>query len=99
MNGESRFLKEVPQGLLSVVKSPRLSFGEEVEAEGTEEDLALIYNVGDRIAHPKWGAGEIMGVSGSGGQAILTVNFESVGEKSLMLKYAKLKPSPSSDLW
>jgi DNA helicase-2/ATP-dependent DNA helicase PcrA len=92
LNGESRFLKEIPEDLLKSVKSPRFTLMEEVELSEAD-DISLIYNVGDRITHPKWGPGEVLALNGRGGSAMLTVAFESVGEKNLMLKYAKLKPS------
>jgi len=93
LNGESRFLTEIPKGLIKEIKSKRLSFGEDLDDDSSDDDFALIYNVGDRIAHPKWGGGEIVRVNGSGTESVLTVHFDAVGEKNLMLKYAKLKPS------
>jgi DNA helicase-2/ATP-dependent DNA helicase PcrA len=86
-NGPSRFLSEIPDNLITTIRSQRLSFGEDQEEP---VDLEGVYNVGERIRHPKWGEGEIMGIDGSGADAIIKINFDSVGEKSLMLKYAKL---------
>jgi len=93
VNGPSRFLSEIPEELINKRKSPRVDFGERIEIEEeTGVELDALYNVGDNITHPKWGPGEVMGIEGAGGDAIITINFVSVGEKNLMLKYAKLTP-------
>ena len=45
-----------------------------------------MFNIGDRVWHPKkpeWGIGEVIGVSG----AMLTLWFEAVGEKKISLDY------------
>lgn len=45
---------------------------------------------GDRVRHAHFGGGQIISISGVGNQMKAVVNFESVGRKTLMLKYAKL---------
>jgi DNA helicase-2/ATP-dependent DNA helicase PcrA len=90
-NGPSRFLSEMPAESVKQKKSTRLKFAEDMEIDSDEIDVENLYSVGDNITHPKWGGGEITAVDGDGGEAILTINFNSVGEKNLILKYAKLK--------
>ena len=52
----------------------------------------LVWNVGDRARHGKWGAGTVSAVRGSGENAQLTVQFDdpTVGKKNLVVKYAPI---------
>ena len=47
--------------------------------------------VGDRIEHQRFGLGTVMAVEGMGENAKATVDFEIVGVKQLLLKFAKYK--------
>ena len=48
--------------------------------------------VGEKVKHAKFGQGTVMFKSGEGENAKVVVKFQGeVGEKKLMLKYAKLK--------
>jgi len=49
---------------------------------------------GEKVTHPKFGKGTVVGVSGQGPRAEITVVFEDskVGAKKLALKYANLTP-------
>ncbi|MFC1559652.1 ATP-dependent helicase [Candidatus Margulisiibacteriota bacterium] len=87
-NGPSRFIEEIPESLLNSI-SPDES---PVEA-GTvtvNEDFENVYQVGQTVNHPKWGPGEIMGISGTGSEVIIKISFENGREKELMAKYAPL---------
>ena len=55
------------------------------------EELEGLYNVGDMIAHPKFGRGEILGVNGEGEDITIFVDFELFGKKNLLLKYAPIE--------
>ena len=46
--------------------------------------------VGMRVQHDKFGTGKVLGIEGSGDSRKATVFFEGVGQKQLMLKFAKL---------
>lgn len=48
------------------------------------------YHVGDRVRHERFGFGEITTVVGDGDDCRLTIQFDSVGSKVLLVKYAKL---------
>ena len=48
--------------------------------------------VGSRVVHESFGNGRILALDGSGDNARAVVDFESVGRKNLMLKYANLRP-------
>jgi DNA helicase-2/ATP-dependent DNA helicase PcrA len=43
------------------------------------------------IEHQKFGIGKIIAVEGSGDNKIATMFFSGIGEKRIMLKYAKVK--------
>ncbi len=45
---------------------------------------------GERVTHPRFGGGTVVGVSGEGSKAEITVIFKEAGAKRLLLKYANL---------
>jgi hypothetical protein len=47
--------------------------------------------VGDRVRHPKLGEGEVLDVHPFGEETCAVISFEGVGQKKIILKYAKLK--------
>jgi DNA helicase-2/ATP-dependent DNA helicase PcrA len=49
------------------------------------------FKLGQRVQHPSFGDGTIIGFEGDGDHARAQVNFENVGVKWLVLGYAKLK--------
>ncbi len=53
------------------------------------QDLGL--SIGDDVAHPAFGEGVIIGITGSGDKAEAVVNFAGVGQKHLALAWAPLK--------
>ncbi len=48
---------------------------------------------GERVRHPKFGVGTVVGVSGQGAKAEVTVVFEQAGAKRLLLKFSGLTPA------
>jgi len=57
---------------------------------GSNGSLAPGFRGGERVKHPKFGAGTVVGLSGEGARTEITVVFESAGAKRLLLKYAGL---------
>jgi DNA helicase II / ATP-dependent DNA helicase PcrA len=49
------------------------------------------YRTGDRVRHPAFGEGMVLAISGSGANAKVTVNFRTVGTKTIVLSYVKLE--------
>ena len=49
------------------------------------------YSAGQRVEHPKFGVGIIQRVDAAGDDNKLVIKFDSVGEKTLMEKFAKLE--------
>jgi DNA helicase-2/ATP-dependent DNA helicase PcrA len=48
--------------------------------------------VGSRVIHESFGKGRILALDGTGENTRAVVEFESIGRKNLMLKYANLRP-------
>jgi DNA helicase-2/ATP-dependent DNA helicase PcrA len=48
------------------------------------------FRVGDEISHCRFGKGKIISLEGNGGDAKAQIQFEHMGRKSLLLKYARL---------
>lgn len=54
-------------------------------------DLSLSYEPGERVAHRKWGEGEILSSTGSGDGLELVVRFlDPIGERKLFAKFAPI---------
>ncbi len=47
--------------------------------------------VGERVLHPKYGMGTVVGVEGAGERAQATIDFGSEGTKRLLLRYAPVE--------
>jgi len=62
-------------------------------AVSTPEQGTLLFRGGEKVTHPKFGAGTVVGVSGEGGRAEVTVVFQGVGVRRLLVKYANLSPA------
>ena len=56
------------------------------------EDLAdAPYRLGQRVRHKKFGEGVVLDCTGTGSNAQIHINFADVGEKRLVMQYAKLE--------
>ena len=101
----SRFLEDVPKGTLLEVDvfgqelhdTSRLSkysrpvwTPPQVETNAKGEAAGLGFRGGERVEHPKFGPGTVLGVSGEGARAEITVSFKDAGLKRLLVKYANL---------
>ena len=75
--------------------APATSFrpGERFSASSSPESAsssAHAVHAGDRVSHDTFGLGTVTGVSGEGDKAQATVDFGALGEKRLLLRYARL---------
>ncbi|HEX7003098.1 MAG TPA: UvrD-helicase domain-containing protein [Trueperaceae bacterium] len=50
----------------------------------------LVFRGGEKVRHPKFGGGTVVGVSGEGARAEITVIFDQAGTKRLLVRYANL---------
>lgn len=51
----------------------------------------ISFNKGDRVEHRKFGEGTVLSVKQFGSDAILEIDFDSIGHKQLMAAFARLK--------
>jgi DNA helicase-2/ATP-dependent DNA helicase PcrA len=84
----SRFLREIPAGLVEEVRASGLARPSAPTASAATDGG---FHLGQRVCHPKFGEGVILGTEGKGASARIQVNFESVGSKWLVLAYARLE--------
>lgn len=90
----SRFVREIPSSLIEEVRlnaqvsQPMFGSSSLMDSDQGPEGFQL----GQMVEHPKFGHGVILNFEGSGPQARIQINFESVGPKTLVLAYAKLEP-------
>ncbi|WP_295541638.1 DNA helicase II [uncultured Thiohalocapsa sp.] len=83
----SRFLREVPAALVEEVRGGGVA-RPVADAAAAVSDGG--FRLGQQVVHPKFGPGVVLSTEGSGAQARIQVNFESVGAKWLVLAYARL---------
>ncbi len=79
------FLNNQPRKLI------KISELNSTPTENFEGDDLTNLAVGCKVAHPKFGNGEVIELEGTGGDARATVTFKAFGQKVLILKYAKMK--------
>ena len=78
-----RFVKPAP--LRTLRKIP--TAGTSVSSSGSTHGVS----VGQTIEHERFGLGEVIRVEGTGDNCKATVRFRNVGEKQLLLKFARFK--------
>jgi DNA helicase-2/ATP-dependent DNA helicase PcrA len=92
-NPPSRFLKEVPEGLLQKAgKRQRRSPADRSASSGprVQVDPGSV-TTGDRVRHDKWGLGTVREIVGVGDRAEAEVMFDTQGKKRLLLAWAPLE--------
>ncbi|MEX1249222.1 MAG: DNA helicase PcrA, partial [Acidimicrobiia bacterium] len=92
-NPPSRFLKEVPEGLLQKAgKRQRRSPADRSASSGprVQVDPGAVA-AGDRVRHDKWGLGTVREIVGAGDRAEAEVMFDTQGKKRLLLAWAPLE--------
>lgn len=98
----SRFVREIPNDLLEEksrrMQVNKLGYAQEANSEfaqhmssdvGSDTDLG--FNLGQRVRHAKFGLGTVVDYEGTGERARVSVFFEGIGTKWLVLSYAKLE--------
>ena len=88
----SRFLREIPREVVEEIRArPQVArpYGAPAGQAGGLAGLGL--DLGQRVAHPKFGEGIVLSAEGQGAAARVQVNFEGVGAKWLVLAYANLQ--------
>ncbi|MDZ7791466.1 MAG: DNA helicase II [Xanthomonadales bacterium] len=89
----SRFLDELPEELIEQVRPRAARYagtafgGGAMSQPGPEHD----FNLGSTVSHERFGIGTVVNVEGSGPNARVQINFETAGQKWLVLSYANLE--------
>jgi DNA helicase-2/ATP-dependent DNA helicase PcrA len=89
-NPPSRFLAEVPDGLVKGAKRRKRLASERPAAPSASLDGDEIGS-GDRVRHSHWGEGTVREVIGTGDRTEAVVNFDAQGVKRLLLAWAPLE--------
>ncbi len=97
-NPPSRFLSDIPTHLKRPFVSTPRTYVEAASApplfEADETSPAEAqWATGDRVVHPKFGAGTVVSSHTNGGDVEVVVAFESAGVRRLLQSYAKLVPA------
>ena len=101
----SRFLEDIPKGALveiDVLGREIHASSNQNSINSSKEDNSLVktitsgiagspYKGGERVKHPRFGSGTVVGVKGQGTQIEVAVQFETVGLKHLLVRYARLQ--------
>jgi DNA helicase-2/ATP-dependent DNA helicase PcrA len=97
-NVASRFVDEVPAGMVQWLSPKRGNFASEPQAlverggSGRPRDDSG-WRIGQSVKHSRFGLGVIIDAEGRGADARVQVNFRESGVKWLALEYAKLQPA------
>ncbi len=97
-NVASRFLDEVPAGMVQWLSPKRGDFAAEPEALAGRNAAERVrdgagWRIGQSVKHSRFGLGIIIDAEGRGTDARVQVNFRDGGVKWLALEYAKLQPA------
>jgi DNA helicase-2/ATP-dependent DNA helicase PcrA len=97
-NVASRFLDEVPAGMLQWLSPKHGNFAAEPEALAGRNAAERVrdgagWRIGQSVKHSRFGLGIIIDAEGRGNDARVQVNFRDGGVKWLALEYAKLQPA------
>jgi DNA helicase-2/ATP-dependent DNA helicase PcrA len=97
-NVASRFLDEVPAGMVQWLSPKHGDFAAEPEALAGRNAAERVrdgagWRIGQSVTHSRFGLGIIIDAEGRGTDARVQVNFRDGGVKWLALEYAKLQPA------
>jgi DNA helicase-2/ATP-dependent DNA helicase PcrA len=98
MSRPSRFIDEIPAGLLQEIRPRLASSRPYVSARPaapakapTFKNQDWPFKLGQRVLHRKFGEGTVLAFEGSGEHTRVQVNFSRAGSKWLVLVYANLE--------
>lgn len=87
----SQFLQELPGELINSNINLATTYRRRTRAERTSRAIDIEWNVGDRVLHHEFGAGEVTHILGSGKKATLAVKFLSMGVTKIIPKIAPME--------
>ncbi|MEM1210804.1 MAG: UvrD-helicase domain-containing protein [Planctomycetota bacterium] len=94
----SRFLNELPEQAIERLESDGdgldafLSGGGGRAQRERAAQRESLYPKGTVVRHPQFGIGRVMAVNAMGAHTRATIQFNTVGKKTLVLEYARLEP-------
>jgi len=103
LNPESRFLREIPEGLIDwrrteAAAAPSAPVAARFGAprpgpsrSGSRRGPLIVLEPGDRVSHDKYGLGRVEEVSGVGESAMSLIDFGSAGRVKLMHNHAPVQ--------
>ena len=90
-NPPSRFLKEIPEGLVEKAgkrkRKPKFESAQAPASTVSESDITA----GSRVLHDRWGEGIVTKIVGEGDKAEAWISFADEGTKRLLLAWAPLQ--------
>lgn len=89
-NPPSRFIKEIPEGLIESAKKRTRDHQKESIGGPRPTVSSNEIAAGDTVRHDRWGVGRVSAVIGEGDRAEADVEFEHEGSKRLLLAWAPL---------
>jgi DNA helicase-2/ATP-dependent DNA helicase PcrA len=89
--GELGFESEHSPALRRPAPAARKVEDESYQVDYSDSQDTPSMNKGSRVRHPQFGSGTVVELSGGGADLKATIHFDSVGRKTLMLKYANLE--------
>jgi DNA helicase-2/ATP-dependent DNA helicase PcrA len=96
-NPPSRFLADIPAQTKRPYGSTTRSYAEAASAPPLFKEIEpaedSMWQSGDKVTHPKFGAGVIVSAQKNGGDIEYVVNFDTAGTRRLLQSYAKLVPA------
>ena len=87
-NSHSNNVPPVNQRIVPHSRLQRMS--DAVRETGTTSSAQLLLRVGDIVKHERFGMGEVLSLEGTGENAKAKIHFRNAGDKTLLLKFAKL---------
>jgi DNA helicase II / ATP-dependent DNA helicase PcrA len=87
----SQFLLELPEELINSNINVASTYRRRPRAERTSQAIDIDWQVGDRVLHHEFGAGEVTHILGSGKKATLAVKFVSMGVTKIIPKIASME--------
>ncbi|MDH5516985.1 MAG: DNA helicase II [Gammaproteobacteria bacterium] len=86
----SRFISEIPAELVADVRMQTKVTEPDFSSGFSQPQESAPFQIGQRVAHPKFGEGMVLNFEGIGSHARVEVNFEYEGTKWLVVSYANL---------
>ena len=89
----SQYAKNLVNGIKKNITSappPQKSIAYKAPTDFTPSDTSVL-QTGMKVEHPKFGFGTVVNMDLSGADRKAKINFHEVGEKTLLLSFAKLR--------